>query len=266
MPTSNILKLNAKKILKSKWSEAFAITGILLALYCINAVVNEVAFNILSFLVNEIWVTFIMIGIILLFGQFFIAPLLYGILRWFWYSSEKNKVSINEIFCYFSSLKMYLRAFSLSFRIFLRIILVLFVCFIPAFIVILISSPTTYELIGSSMPYWATYVWLLGNVLSVFGVIMSIIMLLRYFAAPILMINDNQISPQEALHLSVIISKTSNGQTFYFVSSFIGWFLLSLLLIPLFFTVPYFFASYCEYCRYLIENYNNNVNPSKISL
>lgn len=266
MPTSNFLKQNAKNNLKGKWSEAFAITGVLLALYYINVIVDEVALNILSFLVSEIWVTFIIIGITLLFGQLLIAPLLYGILRWFWFSTEQNRVSLNEIFCYFSSLKMYLKAFSLSFRIFLRVIFVLLICFLPAFIVILISSPTTYEVIGSSMPYWATYVWLLGNVLSVFGVIMSVIMLLRYFAAPILMINDNQITPQEALHLSIIISKTSNGQTFYFICSFIGWFLLSLLLIPLFFTVPYFFSSYCEYCRYLIRNYNNSINPNKISL
>lgn len=261
MPTSNIIKLNAKKSLKNKWSEAFAITALLLSVYCLNVIIAEISLTVLSNLVNKLWIYGIIIGETLFLGQFFIVPILYGILRWFWYSSQQTNVPISEIFCYFVNIKMYLRAVSLGFRIFLRVIFILLICCIPAFIIIALSSPTTYELLDFSMPYWATYVWLLGNVFTIFGIIVSVIMLLRYFAAPILMINDDNISPQEALHLSVIISKTSNGQTFAFICSFIGWFLLSILCIPLFFTIPYFFSSYCEYSRYLINNYNNAINP-----
>lgn len=261
MPTSATIKTNAKLALKDHWPVALGIGAIILSVYCLNTVIMQIALTLFETLVNEIWLTVIALGVMVLFCQFFFAPLLYGALRWFWFVSKENDVSVIEIFYYFSSLKLYLRALSLSIRIFTRIIGVLFICFLPAFIVGAVSSPTTYEIIGSEMPSWATYVWLLFNVLAVFGVIMSFIMLLRYFAAPVLMINDGNISPQEALHLSVIISKNANGKTFSFVMSFFAWGLLSLLYIPMIFTLPYFICSYAIYCKSLIANYNNVVSP-----
>lgn len=261
MPTSAAVKASAKLALKDKWPTALGIGSIIFSVYCLNIVIAQIVSTLLQPIVNEIWLTVIAVLSMLLFCQFFFAPLLYGALRWFWFGSLDNDVSVNEIFYYFSSLKLYLRALSLSVRIFTRVIGVLFICFLPALIVGAVASPTTYEILGSEMPYWATYVWMLFNVLAMFGIIMSFIMLLRYFAAPILMINDAGISPQEALHLSVIISKNANGKTFSFVMSFFAWGLLSLLYIPMIFTLPYFICSYAIYCKNLIANYNNMVAP-----
>ena len=261
MPTSAAVKADAKLALKDKWPIALGIGAILLSVYCLDMVIVQIALTLLEKLVSEIWLTVIYFGVTVLFCQFFFAPLLYGALRWFWFISKENEVPVNEIFYYFSSLKLYLRALSLSIRIFTRIIGVLIICFLPALIVGAVGSPTTYEILGSEMPSWATYVWMLFNVLAMFGIIMSFIMLLRYFAAPVLMINDGNISPQEALHLSVIISKNANGKTFAFVMSFFAWGLLSLLYIPMIFTLPYFICSYAIYCKCLIANYNNIVSP-----
>ena len=127
-------------------------------------------------------------------------------------------------------------------------------------IVIAISSPTTYDMLNAPMPYWASSVWAIGNALTFLGLATSFVILIRYFAAPILMINDPSISPNEALDLSVIITKNANGKTSAFVFSFAGWVLLSVIFyLPLLFVVPYFLASYSVFCRFLINHYNRKI-------
>ena len=259
MPNNYIIKSNAKTSLRNKWTQAIGIGAVLLSVLCLYMVlINLISFP-LSLFFGKYTSLFILIAIIVLSFQCFAMPLLYGVLRWFWFTSADFDLPISEIFCYFSSGKEYLKAFSLSFRIFMRSTGILLICFLPSLIIVAISSPTTYAMFNASMPYWASSVWALGNTLTFFGIVMSFILLLRYFAAPILMINDPSITPHEALDLSVIITKNANGKTFAFVFSFIGWYFLSLLYLPIIFTLPYFLASYAVYCRFLINYYNRRV-------
>ena len=253
MPSNYIIKTNAKTSLENKWSVAISIGAIILSIFCLYIVFLQLILIPITAILNDI------IALTVVSAQLFGMPLLYGALRWFWFTTSDANVPIREIFCYFSTGKEYLRALSLSFRIFIRSSAVLFFCFLPSLIILAISSPTTYNIFNTSMPYWASSVWALGNTLTFFGVIMSFVLLLRYFAAPILMINDPLITPHEALDLSVIITKNANGKTLSFVLSFFGWFLLTFFYLPTLFTLPYFLASYSVFCRFLINHYNRRI-------
>ena len=260
MPSNYVIKANAKTSLLNKWSQAISIGAILLSVFCLHIVLIQLINIPLSAIFSEYTCIFLIIAITVILVQLFGMPLLYGALRWFWFTSSDADVPVSEIFCYFGSGKEYLRALSLSFRIFVRSSAVLFVCFLPSLIVVAISSPTTYDMINTAMPYWASSVWALGNALTFFGIIMSFVMLLRYFAAPILMINNPAVSPNEALDLSVIITKCVNGKTLSFVFSFFGWCILSTCFyIPFLFSLPYFLASYAVFCKFLINNYNKQI-------
>ena len=259
MPNNYIIKSNAKTSLENKWSGAISIGSIILSVLSLYIVLLQLIIIPISSIFNEFTSAFVVIAITVVVAQFFGMPLLYGALRWFWFTASDANVPVNEFFCYFRSGKEYLRALSLSFRIFIRSSAVLFFCFLPSLIVVAISSPTTYSIFNTSMPYWASSVWALGNTLTFLGVILSFLLLLRYFDAPILMINDPSITPHEALDLSVIITKNANGKTFSFVLSFFGWGLLSLFYLPIIFTLPYFLASYSVFCRFLINHYNRRV-------
>lgn len=259
MPTNQVIKTNAKTALMDKWPKAIGIGAIILSIFCLYIVLIQLAFIPLSSFLGDFAALFSLIALIVLSVQLFAIPLLYGTLRWFWFTAADADVPVSEIFCYFSSGKEYLRALSLSFRIFLRSSGILFVCFLPSLIIVAISSPTTYDMINHPMPYWASSVWGLGNAFTILGIIMSFTLLLRYFAAPILMINDPSITPHEALDLSVIISKNANGRTFSFICSFLGWIVLSLLYLPMLFTLPFFMSSYAVYCKFLINHYNRLV-------
>ncbi|MBQ3562471.1 MAG: hypothetical protein IJA13_02875, partial [Clostridia bacterium] len=244
----------------NKWSQAISIGAIILSVFCIYLILLELITVPFAETMSDFSQLFIFITITVIFAQLFAMPLLYGTLRWFWFTSSDANVPVSEIFCYFSSGKEYLRALSLSFRIFIRSSAVLFFCFLPSLIVIAISSPTTYDMLNAPMPYWASSVWAIGNTFTILGLATSFVILIRYFAAPILMINDPSISPNEALDLSVIITKNANGKTSAFVLSFIGWALLSVIFyLPLLFAVPYFLASYSVFCRFLINHYNRNI-------
>ena len=259
MPENYIIKTNAKTSLQNKWPKALGIGAVILSVFCLYIILANLIYIPATVMFGKETTTYILIAFTVVLSQFFIMPLLYGVLRWFWFTSADFDVPISEIFCYFSNGKEYLRAFSLSFRIFMRSSAILFVCFLPALIIVAISSPTTYEMLNTSMPYWASSVWALGNALTILGVFLSFILLLRYFAAPILMINDPSITPHEALDLSMVITKNANGKTFSFVVSFVGWILLSLFYIPIIFTLPYFLVSYAVYCRFLINYYNRRI-------
>ena len=259
MPSNYIIKSNAKTSLENKWSAAISVGAIILSIFCLYIVLLQLILTPIAAVFSQTMVYFAIISVTVFSAQFFGMPLLYGALRWFWFTSADFDVPVSEIFCYFGSGKEYLRALSLSFRIFMRSTSVLFFCFLPSLVVVAISSPTTYSMFNASMPYWASSVWALGNTLTFFGVIMSFLLLLRYFAAPILMINNPSITPHEALDLSVIITKNANGKTFSFVLSFLGWGILSCLYLPVLFTLPYFLASYSVFCRFLINHYNRSV-------
>ena len=259
MPTIKIVKANAKTSLLNKWPAAIGIGSILLSVFCIHIILLNVFATLLNGALNTFSANLISFVLTVITLPFFAMPLLYGALRWFWFTANDADVPISEIFCFFSSGSEYLRALSLSFRIFFRIACILVLCFSPSIIIWLVRHPQTYDILNFAMPYWTSSMWVLGNIFTYFGATLSIILLLRYFAAPVLMINDRTLSPQEALDLSVIISKSANGRTFSFLLSFFGWGLLSLLILPMIYTLPYFLASYAVYCRFLINHYNRVV-------
>ena len=70
---------------------------------------------------------------------------------------------------------------------------------------------------------------------------------------------DESLYLMEAMHISEMISKQSISAFASLVVSFIGWFLLSLLGLPLVYTLPFFLISYVVHSRFAIVNYNLNL-------
>ena len=259
MPPVKVIKANAKVSLLNKWSSAIGIGAIVLSVFCVHIIILNVFTSLFNGILNVFFATLVGVALTVVTLPFFAMPLLYGALRWFWFTANDSDVPVSEIFCFFGSSSEYLRALSLSYRVFFRITSILILCFIPSILIWVVRNPETYNILNFPMPYWTSSMWVLSNIFNFFGWVFSIILLLRYFIAPILMINDRSLSPQEALDLSVIISKSTNGRTFSLLLSFLGWGLLSLLIIPMIYTIPYFLASYAVYCRFLINHYNNKI-------
>lgn len=256
MPPVKIIKQSAKNSLKGKWDIAIAIGSLFIAVLCIGALTISVLSSFFAGFSNTSVGVILSAIIVVGLWQFLGVPLLYGSLRWAWYTSLGENVPFYEVFYYFEDGYSYIRSISLGFRIFVRFILILIVCFAPYAVISIICAPGLYNLFNLSMPYFVSSLWALGNVLRLFGAILSFFLLIRYFSAPLILINDKNISPQEALELSVVISKYSNGRTLLFLSSFFLWFILSGLMLPLLYIVPYFLVAYAAESKALIDNYN----------
>ena len=83
--------------------------------------------------------------------------------------------------------------------------------------------------------------------------------MLRFYIAPILFVADENMDVSETLHMSTVISRKSSLDFIYLISSFIGWILISVLVIPLIFTLPYILTSYAVHVRFAIAEYNKHI-------
>ena len=88
-------------------------------------------------------------------------------------------------------------------------------------------------------------------------VIFSVAISLRYFLAPYILAENPQMKSREAVKQSVKYMKGHKGDVFVFGLSFIGWILLCVFFIPMFYVIPYMNASHAMYARYLIQLGNN---------
>ena len=96
------------------------------------------------------------------------------------------------------------------------------------------------------------------------GALATFIIMLRYYLAPFLLVGDDNMTVGEAIHMATIISRRSSNELWALILSFTGWILLSLTMIPLIFTLPYFLSSLAVHCRFAITNYNLCLQPKSI--
>lgn len=246
----NNIKNITKDNLKYIWPKALAAGGVIITAYALSMVLDSVLF--ISLGVNSIGNAVIQLFNIV-FYTFILNPLLFGVYYWFYYSLPGNNVSLSKCFYFFNSFKNYKRAINLSILTIIRTIGVQYVFSLPA--TILLNNGGLYAS-NSTYPEYLAYFF---SLLSIAGTVLMIIQSLRYFAAPILLINDPSITAREALYLARAVSEYRKGHLFGFVMSFFGWFLLCILALPIIFVVPYYIACYCNKCRYMLYDYNRNV-------
>ena len=103
MPSNYIIKANAKTSLENKWSGAISIGAIILSIFCLYVVFLQLILIPITAILNEFFTTVAVIVLTVVTAQLFGMPLLYGALRWFWFTSSDANVPISEIFCYFSN-------------------------------------------------------------------------------------------------------------------------------------------------------------------
>ena len=252
--TSNAVKITAKTALKEKWIKAIIACCIIIFSFFI--ISNSI--SVLSEVVGEIAAQIIFA----IFLVFLISPLIIGLFRFFWrilFDADDNPVSV---FYYFSNIKIYKRVMLLilffSFKlIFWRVILN-----IPAYIVELLSHNFIYDMVDMPIPVWTANLSNFTVFLKVISAVIVFFITLRFYLAPMLFVADDNIEFGEAMHMSTIIAKKTSIDFIYLILSFLGWILLSVLLIPLIFTMPYIITSYLVHARFAVADYNKQIKLS----
>lgn len=245
------VKLQAKKSLAGNW---------LIAIF--SALTVLVSFLIID---NISWVFSIVLGnvvasfILILSTILLCGPLSLGVLRLFWRMHGGLIETPATVFYYFSSIKRFHKAIKLCFMLSIRLLMVAAVFYLPAIILYIISSPELYDFLKQPIPMWSQHLVNLVDFFSSIGAVLVVASMLRFYLSPILIIADDEMDIDEALHMSAVISKASLTDFIFLLFSLILWIILSFLFIPLIFTLPYFIMNYIVHSKVAIKDYNEKI-------
>lgn len=248
---NRVIKITAKTALKnnmlrSVFSSAILIFCVLICTY-------------VSYLIGIVGGSITSTVFSVLFTVFLNVPLCLGVLRYFWrllFSAEDNPVSV---FYYFSEKALYLKSLKLIFSLILKAFLPALILAVPVIGLWSVSKGLIFELADVSIPLWTANLTYIYTFVRSLAIIVLIIYMLKFYLAPLFIIADENMDIDEALHMSTVISKKTLVDFIYLFFSFLGWILLSLLVIPLIFTLPYMLTAYAVHFRFAVADYNKHI-------
>lgn len=190
---------------------------------------------------------------------FVLGPLCLGVVNFLRRFLWEQKDDVLLVFKYFSGLDSYKRALHFMFSLGIRIIIVAVVAYLPCIVVRILSSQRFYTALDISFPVWTANLWALNSFLAIIATMAFVFVALKYYLSVFIFVSNDNIDVAEAINMSTIISKRTGADFFGLVISFAGWILLSVFVLPLVITLPYFLMSYSAHCRFAITAYNKDV-------
>ena len=260
-PTFSEIKKAARGALKHRWPEAIIVSVVLIATLLLNTFMQYMLMSI--FKVKEVWTPFTptdlpiysqfaSVGITLfsaVFSFLVIFPLTFGVMRWFWAVTGGSSVSVGDIFYYFSCPKIFFKTLGLSIRLYIMLVIGAIVCFLPYILLGIATSPYLYDSLGVSMPIFMNGLLPLVSFFKLFGFLALLMWISVYLMCYTVIFSEPELSAGKTISRTVKVTKGFRFNTVGFFFSFFGWLLLSLLAVPLIFTVPYLLASFAVYGR-----------------
>lgn len=204
------------------------------------------------FLISSVQTVFFAVSL------FLFSPLFWGCYRIFFLIARDERPPLSEIFCYFEN-GLYRRALKFTFFLAVKILLRLFVSFIPlgASMMIFIFTP----LKNSISPVFAAAS---VSVLTAAGTALFVYLSAGLVYAPTSFTMMPTLSCSAHFRRSADICRNQKGDIILFFLSFILWYLLSFFIIPMLWTVPYFFVTFIVFSFHLEKRYNNKFSPSAV--
>lgn len=248
---SRIVKITAKTALKGNILKSVIAVSVFLFCYFI----CNYSAGIFSYTGNYS-VSYIIFTLMFIF---LIAPLFLGLIRFVWrmlFSANDNPIAV---FYYLSDKKLYIKSLKLIFLLIFKAIPIGLLLFFPVILLWFFSQGFFYDFLDITMPLWIANINSLLKILIAFAVVVLAFYMLKFYIAPILFVADEEMDVSETLHMSTVISRKASLDFIYLISSFIGWILLSFLVIPLIFTLPYFLTSYAVHVRFAVAEYNKHI-------
>lgn len=248
---SSTIKKTAKESLKGNWVKAIIACAVVLFCYLINNSIGSIFYIIGGDTVANVlfWIL----------NFFMLIPVILGAIRYFWRLLCGVADEPLSVFYYFASKGNYLKSIKLAFLLGIKLLLYAALLLIPYFAVSVISNVETYEFLDITIPLWTANLSNLSAFLQSIALIGTIFLTLKYYLAPMLIVADDNMDVNEAIHMSVVISKNTILDLISLSFSMLGWILLSILFIPLIYTIPLFITVYLTHCTYAVGEYNEYV-------
>lgn len=255
--TSLVTKKTAKAALKDNWVKAITVGAVLifsmLVIFIAVSFLGSVLHDYLTLLVASVIVALIFM------------PLFMGVLRSYWRMMWDMNDSVDTVFYYFTSVEIYTKILKFTLHLLLKAVIIGLLLLIPAFLTDIFSQSAAYEFFGMSAPAWISNLWIVSSFLKVIAGVALAAIMLKYYLSFFLIVADEQMDVYEAIHKSTLLSRATSIDFLGLLLSFFGWILLSVTVIPLIFTLPYFLTSYMVHSRFAVANYNMVVSKMSSS-
>ncbi len=260
-PTFSEIKRAARGALKHRWPEAITVSVVFIATLFLMIYMQVLLMSL--FKIEETWQPFgqtelsiyVQLASIFItlfaavFSLLILAPLGFGVMRWFWNVTGGGQGRVGEIFYYFSSGKIYFKAFILSLRLLLRLAVGAVICFLPYNILGILTTPNLYYNLGIPMPMVMDSLSPLVGFFYLCGIMAFLLWTGIYFLCYTVIFSEGGLTVTQIIRRTVKVSRGFRFNSVGFILSFFGWLLLSLLAVPVIFTLPYLLASLAVYGR-----------------
>lgn len=194
-------------------------------------------------------------GIFCAASLFLFSPLFWGCFRIFLLIARDEQPKLSEVFYYFSN-GLYKCALKFSFFLLIKILARLLISFIPLILALVLFIFTSLR--NTTNPILGTAII---SILAVLGIALFVYLSTSLVYAPTAFTMMPRINCGAHFRRSKEICQNQKGDIILFFLSFILWFLLGFFIIPLLWTVPYFFVTLVIFSFHLENRYNNKFKP-----
>ena len=179
-------------------------------------------------------------------------PLFGGCVRWFHALTGGEAPELKTLFGCFASFRRWRRCVAAALQVLVRALI-----WLAAFISlpVLVSLFFRYFPIPQASPLarFADFGTISAWVLTTLAVFFYLVFLQRYSLTFHYLAEDEKLTARKAVKESIRATDGRCGELFSLRLSFFWWALLSVLVLPMMYTVPYYCASISIYARYLME-------------
>lgn len=266
------IKQNAHRALSGSWGKAICIFMVALAIFIIFSLLQGLTTLLLGVpdfqdvlqtpaiylddTMNLSYFSLMISAVYFLFSLLINSPLTFGKRQWYYRLAGGNSDEVVTVFSFFASIRLLGKSIWHDIMLLARLLLwsIPFgavpggVCF---FARLLLNSadapPQSLTRLGGIL------LLLVGMLLGVLAFVFFLIVTNRYFLSAYLIVDRPEMSVREAFVTSVRYTKGCKTQIFMLMFSFLPWFLLSVLVLPLLYVVPYYNESLALYAKYLVE-------------
>ncbi len=252
-----VVKETAKEKLKNNYAKTFVASLIVIFTWLIT--INLV--SILSSVTGDV----IAVVISFALNMLFVAPLGLGLLKYIWKISLDVVDGPIAIFYWFSNKKLYIKSLKFILHISFKALIWLLVLNIPSFLLFAFSKTFFFELFDIAPPVWTASLSYYGEILSSVSFVAVFFIMLKFYMAPVLFVADENANAQECMYNSLVISRKTAFDFISLIFNQAPVLLLSLLVLPMPFTLPYLLSYYVTHTRFAVEEYNLHIKNIKFA-
>lgn len=262
------VKRNARNALSGNIGKGFASIGLTAGIYVFFALLERFIYFVLqlplfkegqtgfllgsSHTLNYEPLAMLVTGVIFVLYTFVTTPLSFGMQKWTYCLAREQKTNLMGIFDFYRSYSTFFKSYILKFHLFIRKAGWTLLSFLPAFLLTWLLVDV-FEFGNSSISIMEFVLLLLTLVSYIIGILFTILANTRYFVAEYLWIENPSMRIMDVCQGSIQVMKGNRSALFTLHLTFMPLYLLNILVLPIFFTLPYMGVIKGIYANYYIE-------------